>query len=155
MEEPLHRGDCHGMRRLRELSGMRIAGGEMNRELYELRDFVVGQCLDVLQPDATLIGGLTGLARVATIAREGSVAFTPHTWGNGIGVVANAHLAAGAGDGTYLEFPFDPPQWTLERRDFVLERPFDVDAEGCVVLGEQPGLGLVLNEDLLARTRIA
>jgi L-alanine-DL-glutamate epimerase-like enolase superfamily enzyme len=154
MEEPLHRGDRHGMRRLRELSGMRIAGGEMNRELYEFRDLLADRCLDVLQPDATLVGGLGGLAKIAQMAREAGVAFTPHTWGNGIGVVANAHLAAGAGDGTWLEFPFDPPQWTLERRDFVLEQPFDVDAEGCLVLDEQPGFGLVLNEALLARTRV-
>ncbi|MBV8409390.1 MAG: mandelate racemase/muconate lactonizing enzyme family protein [Alphaproteobacteria bacterium] len=155
MEEPLHRGERHGMRRLRELSGMRIAGGEMNRELYEYRDLLTGQCLDVVQPDATLVGGLTGLAKIASMAQEAAVAFTPHTWGNGIGVIANAHLAAGAGDGTWLEFPFDPPQWTLERRDFPLAQPFDVDAEGCVVLSEQPGLGLMLNEELLARTRFS
>ena len=54
---------------------------------------------------------------------------------------------------SHLEFPFDPPQWGLERRDFVLERPFDVD--GWVVLDETPGLGCVLNEELLARSRVA
>jgi L-alanine-DL-glutamate epimerase-like enolase superfamily enzyme len=155
MEEPLHRSDRDGMRRLREHGLVRIAGGEMNRELFEFRDLLRDRCLDVLQPDATLVGGLTGLRGVAQMAAEAGVAFTPHTWGNGIGVLANAHLAAGAGDGSYLEFPFDPPQWNLERRDFILERPFDVDAAGCVVLGETPGLGCVLNEGPLARTRVA
>jgi L-alanine-DL-glutamate epimerase-like enolase superfamily enzyme len=155
MEEPLHRSDRDGMRRLREQAGLRIAGGEMNRELYEFRDLLRDRCLDVLQPDATLVGGLTGLRSVAHMASEAGVAFTPHTWGNGIGVLANAHLAIGAGDGSYLEFPFDPPHWGLERRDFVLERPFDVDADGWVVLGGTPGLGCTLNEELLARTRLA
>jgi L-alanine-DL-glutamate epimerase-like enolase superfamily enzyme len=155
MEEPLHRGDREGMRALREQSGLRIAGGEMNRELYEFRDLVADRCLDVLQPDATLVGGLTGLARIAHLAADAGVGFTPHTWGNGIGVVANAHLAIGAGDGSFLEFPFDPPEWTLDRRDFPLAQPFDVDADGWLVLDERPGLGLVLNEDLLARTRVA
>ena len=154
MEEPLHRSDRDGMRRLRELSGLRIAGGEMNRELYEFRDLIHDRCLDVLQPDATLVGGLTGLRSVARMASDAGVAFTPHTWGNGIGVLANAHLAAGAGDGSYLEFPFDPPEWGLERRDFVLERPFDVDADGWVMLEDKPGLGCVLNEELLTRTRL-
>jgi L-alanine-DL-glutamate epimerase-like enolase superfamily enzyme len=155
MEEPLHRSDRDGMRRLREQSGLRIAGGEMNRELYEFRDLLRDRCLDVLQPDATLVGGLTGLRSVARMAAEAGVAFTPHTWGNGIGVLANAHLAAGTGDGSYLEFPFDPPEWRLECRDFVLERPFDIDEDGWVVLDGAPGLGCTLNKELLARTRLA
>ena len=95
MEEPLHRGDRDGMRRLRESVDLRIAGGEMTRELYEFRDLIVEGCLDVLQPDAALVGGLTGLRRVALMAQEHNLVFTPHTWTNGMGVVANAHLAAG------------------------------------------------------------
>src|SRR3546814_6885573 len=38
MEEPLHRGDRDGLRRLRDSVDLRIAGGEMTRELYEFRD---------------------------------------------------------------------------------------------------------------------
>ncbi len=37
MEEPLHRADREGMRRLREMVDIHIAGGEMTRELYEFR----------------------------------------------------------------------------------------------------------------------
>ena len=95
MEEPLHRGDRAGMRKLRESVDVRIAGGEMTRELYEFRDLIVEGCLDVLQPDAALVGGMTGLRRVALMAQEHNLVFTPHTWTNGMGVVANAHLAAG------------------------------------------------------------
>ena len=62
MEEPLHRGDRKGMRALREMVDIRIAGGEMNRELYEFRDLIEERCLDVLQPDVCLTGGITGLA---------------------------------------------------------------------------------------------
>jgi hypothetical protein len=47
---------------------------------------------------------------------------------------------------------FDPPEWTPERRDFPLARPFIVDAEGWLTLDEQPGLGIELNEELLAET---
>ena len=61
MEEPLHRGDKEGLRRLRGMTDLRIAGGEMTRELYEFRDLITGGCLDVLQPDAALVGGITGL----------------------------------------------------------------------------------------------
>ncbi|MBV8653642.1 MAG: mandelate racemase/muconate lactonizing enzyme family protein, partial [Alphaproteobacteria bacterium] len=51
MEEPLHRGDRDGMKRLREMTPIRIAGGEMTRELHEFREIIAGGCLDVLQPD--------------------------------------------------------------------------------------------------------
>jgi len=90
MEEPLHRADRAGMRALREATDVRVAGGEMTRELYEFRDLITGGCLDVLQPDAALVGGITGLRRVALMAQEHNLIFTPHTWTNGMGVTANA-----------------------------------------------------------------
>ena len=97
MEEPLHRGDYEGMRLLREHTGIRIAGAEMTRELHELREVITRGCLDVLQPDAAVTGGITGLRRIAQQAIDRGLEFTPHTWGNGIGLLANAHLAAGCG----------------------------------------------------------
>ena len=67
----------------------------------------------MLQPDAALVGGITGLRRVAYMAQEHNLAFTPHTWTNGMGVVANAHLTAGLADAPFLEYPYDPPEWGL------------------------------------------
>ncbi len=154
MEEPLHRGDREGMRRLRDKVDIKIAGGEMTRELYEFRDLIRDGCLDVLQPDAALVGGITGLRRVAVMAAEFGVDFTPHTWGNGIGLIANAHLTAGLGDAPYLEYPFDPPEWDLDRRDYMLAEPCRADAQGMITLPDTPGLGIVLDEERLARTRI-
>lgn len=155
MEEPLHRGDYEGMRRLRESTSVRIAGGEMTRELHELRELVDRRCLDVLQPDAVVTGGITGLRRIAEQALACGLEFTPHTWGNGIGLLANAHLAAGCAGSRYLEFPFDPPAWTPERRDFPLVEPLIAGEDGWLQLSEEPGLGLELDEDYLESTRIA
>ena len=61
MEEPLDRADRTGMQALREKANVRTAGGEMARELHDLRDLVVEGCLDVLQPDAALTGAPAGL----------------------------------------------------------------------------------------------
>jgi len=155
MEEPLHRGDYEGMRRLRDNADLRIAGGEMTRELHELRELIDRRCLDVLQPDVVVTGGITGLRRIAEQAIDHGLEFTPHTWGNGIGLLANAHLAAGCAGSTYLEFPFDPPSWTPERRDFPLLEPVVAGEDGWIELGEAPGLGIELDEELLASTRIA
>jgi len=154
MEEPLHRADRQGMRKLRDALGIRIAGGELNREMSELRDVVQEGCLDVLQPDVVSIGGITGLAKVAAMAKANGITFTPHTWGNGIGLLANAHLVAGTTDPSYLEFPWDPPEWTIERRDFMLTQPADVDRDGNLVLSEAPGLGFTLDEEALKRTQV-
>jgi L-alanine-DL-glutamate epimerase-like enolase superfamily enzyme len=153
MEEPLHRADREGMRRLADATAIRIAGGEMTRELSEFRDLIAGRCLDVLQPDAALVGGLTGLRRVAMMAREAGVAFTPHSWTNGVGVLANAHLTAGIGETTWLEFPHDPPEWSTARRDFPLISPVS-QKDGVLALSETPGLGVALDEDRLRATRI-
>jgi len=155
MEEPLHRGDYDGMAALRRLTGLRIAGGEMTRELHELRTLVGRGCLDVVQPDAALVGGITGLRRVALMAIDHGLMFTPHTWGNGIGLLANAHLAAGCAGAPWLEYPYDPPEWDVDRRDYVLSRPVEVDREGWIALGDSPGMGIDLDEARLRATRTA
>jgi L-alanine-DL-glutamate epimerase-like enolase superfamily enzyme len=154
MEEPLHRGDYAGMEKLRETVDIKIAGGEMTRELHELRELVARRCLDVLQTDVVCTGGISGLRRIAQMAQDASLEFTPHTWGHGIGLLANAHLAAGVGGCRFLEYPFDPPTWTPERRDFGLVEPVTADDDGMLVLGEAPGLGIELDEGRLAETRI-
>jgi L-alanine-DL-glutamate epimerase-like enolase superfamily enzyme len=122
--------------------------------LHEFRELICGGCLDVLQPDAALVGGITGLRRVAVMAEEHNLIFTPHTWTNGMGVTANAHLVAGLVDAPFLEYPFDPPEWGLDRRDYMMAEPLKVDAAGWILLGDAPGLGYAPNEEMLARTRI-
>jgi L-alanine-DL-glutamate epimerase-like enolase superfamily enzyme len=143
------------MATLRQEVDVRIAGGELTRELYEFRELITRGCLDVLQPDVACVGGITGLRRVAHMANEFNLVFTPHTWGNGIGLLANAHLVAGCVACPYLEFPDDPPEWTIARRDFMLRQPIDVDADGCLVLADRPGLGIELDEEKLRATRVA
>ena len=154
MEEPLHRADHTGMRALREACDVRVAAGEMTRQLHELRDLILGQCVDVLQPDAALVGGITGLKRVAVLAQEHHLTFTPHTWTNGMGVTANAHLVAGLCDAPFLEFPFDPPEWSLQRRDFPMAQPLSADDSGWITLSDAPGMGYSLDEGRLLATRI-
>jgi L-alanine-DL-glutamate epimerase-like enolase superfamily enzyme len=155
MEEPLHRGDYSGMRALREATDIRLAAGEMTRQLHELRELVTRGCADVLQPDAALVGGITGLRRVALMAQEHNLTFTPHTWTNGMGVMANAHLTAGLADAPFLEYPYDPPDWDVNRRDYMMAEPLSVDAEGYLNLSDAPGMGYAPNEPLLARTLVA
>ena len=153
MEEPLERADRAGMQALRQNTRVRIAGGEMAREFHDLRDLVVEGCLDVVQPDAALSGGPVGSIAIAALAHAHDVAFTPHTWGDGIGLMANAQLHAATGGDLYLEYPYDPPTWTPARRDFVLAEPI-VAAGGWLSLPSAPGLGITLDTDRLAAIRL-
>lgn len=158
MEEPLHRGDYEGMAelrsRVRDLGSMRIAGAEMTREPYELRMLLQRGCLDVFQPDAVCTQGISGLAEFGREVVAAGHLFTPHTWGNGIGVLANLHLTAGvAGEvgSQWVEWPFDPPEWSLDRRDYPLSSPLRA-VGGRVTLSDEPGVGIHLDEAMLART---
>lgn len=155
MEEPLHRGDYAGMARLREAVDIRIAGAEMTREWHEFEALHSHRCLDVYQPDVVLTLGIGGLKRLGDLVRGDGLIVTPHTWGNGLGLMANAHAAAAVGLAPYLEFPFDPPEWTPARRDFMMRSPIEADADGCLVLSEEAGLGFDLDEERLAATLIA
>ena len=124
VEEPLPGSDLDGMRMLREQGGgVRIAGGEMARTFDELRLALEADALDVYQPDVVLALGISGARTLADLALRRNRWFTPHTWTNGIGVLANLHVCCGVGGGPFLEFPYDPPGWTPERRDFMLAEP--------------------------------
>jgi len=152
MEEPLHRGDYAGMRELRARVDVRIAGGELTREPYEFAELLRQDCLDVFQPDCVCTQGITGLRRLAATVEAAGRVFTPHTWGNGIGLLANAHLTAGATTtAPFLEFPVDPPEWITARRDFILDETIEAEAGG-ITLPDHPGLGITLDAAALART---
>ena len=104
-----------------------------------------------MQPDVVLAVGMLRARTVAELARAGHRWFTPHTWTNGLGLLANLHVAAGVGGGPYLEFPYDPPGWTEQRRDFFLAEPLLIDAGGCLTVPAAPGLGAQIDEDAVAR----
>ena len=155
MEEPLHRGDYEGMAELRKRVKIRIAGGELTREPYEFRELLQRGCFDVFQPDAVCTQGITGLAKFAKEVAAAGKIFTPHTWGNGIGVMANLHLTAGTVGAPFIEFPFDPPEWSTARRDYIMTETIEADGEGWIHLSDKPGLGFTLDEVVLRKTASA
>jgi D-galactarolactone cycloisomerase len=150
IEEPLAGDDLDGMRMLRHATGARIAGGEMARTFDELRRALSDDALDVVQPDVVLALGISGARTLADLALRRNRWFTPHTWTNGVGLLANLHVCCGVGGGPFLEYPYDPPGWTPERRDFMLAEPLRLNADGCLAIGDAPGLGIVLDEDAVA-----
>ncbi|ARJ07156.1 isomerase [Cnuibacter physcomitrellae] len=144
LEEPLPQTDVRGAQRVRAQTGIQVAGGEMVRSLPEMIALVEADAFDVYQPDVVLAVGMLRARQVAESAQLRHRRFTPHTWSNGLGLLANLHVAAGVDAGPYLEYPFDPPGWTPERRDFFLE-PVQIAADGTLPVPSAPGLGAVID----------
>jgi D-galactarolactone cycloisomerase len=150
VEEPLPGEDLVGMRALRDETGVRIGGGEMARTFEELRLALDADALDVYQPDVVLALGVSGARTLGALALRRNRWFTPHTWTNGIGVLANLQVCAGVGGGPFLEFPYDPPGWTPARRDFMLASPVMVSRDGLLRVPDEPGLGAALDEEAVS-----
>ncbi len=147
LEEPLEGADLRGLASLRAGGRIRIAGGEMTRTFPEILAALDADAFDVYQQDVVLAVGMLRARTVAELALARNRWFTPHTWTNGIGVLANLHVAAGVGGGPYLEYPYDPPGWTPGRRDFMLAEPLAIDADGLLRVPAAPGLGIELTPE--------
>lgn len=154
LEEPLWAYDYDGLAQLRREVNLRIAGGELNMDLHEFGTYMEKGCYDVYQPDATFAGGITTARKVAGMAEARGLQFAPHTWSNGIGLMVNLHVAASVPNCLFIEYPYDPPSWTPEVRDFVLTEPVRIDGEGYVCLPDRPGLGVELDEEKCKRYEV-
>ena len=154
VEEPLDGADLRGLAGLRASApGIRVAGGEMTRTFAEQLAALDADAFDVHQSDVVLAAGMLRTRTLAELALARNRWFTPHTWTNGIGLLANLAVCAGVGGGPFLEFPYDPPGWTPERRDFMLAEPIRPDADGLLHVPRSAGLGIVLDAAALARYR--
>jgi L-alanine-DL-glutamate epimerase-like enolase superfamily enzyme len=155
LEEPLRAEDPDAYAALRELTGIRLAAGEMVRRVDEAVDLVVRGGVDVVQADVLFVGGLEGGRRVAAAAESHGRAWSPHTWSNGVGLVANLHGALGCSTAQWIEVPYDPPSWSAERRDWLLGTPVEIAADGTIRPPDGPGLGVELDLERLEQWRVA
>ncbi|HEY8347358.1 MAG TPA: mandelate racemase/muconate lactonizing enzyme family protein [Symbiobacteriaceae bacterium] len=154
LEEPLPRYDFDNIARLTENSPLPIAGGELNRGLHEYKLLIEHGCYHILQADASFSEGMLQLRKAAAIAEAFGRRFIPHTWSNGIGLRANLQVAASLPNAGWLEFPYDPPAWTVEARDRMLLDPLRIDPDGYVTVPQKPGLGFELDEDAVTKYQL-
>ena len=151
LEEPLDMYAFDEQAELRLRSQVPIAGGELNGGWHEFKIMLEKGSFDIYQPDATMGGGISDAKKVLDACLEGGLGFMPHTWTNGLGFLINLHVHACGSLEQPIEYPYEPPSWTPEARDGLLQEPIMVDADGMVALPQEPGLGIHLDEDKLAR----
>lgn len=154
LEEPLPRHYYRGLAELRNRLTIRIAGGEGNREFSELLEYLHHESLDVYQPDAVWSTGILRARQIANHVTTTGAIYSPHTWGDGLVLLANLHVAAAVSNAPFVEFPYDPPYWTPERRDYMLPEPIRSDHSGTITLSDAPGLGVTIDWKSLEAFRI-
>jgi len=142
VEEPLGPDRVAQLPELRRLSPVPIAGGEIVTTDRELIERVNGGSYDIVQPDATVIGGIGPVLAVLRAAAPAGTRTYVHCWGGAVGVLANYHAALAAG-GEMVEWPL--PSYPL--RDALLESLVYVEG-GEVTLTTAPGLGIELTPEL-------
>jgi len=132
IEEPLDAHDVAGHAALRVALDTPIASGEMLSSATDLWRLLDGGAVDVLQPDAVRIGGITPYRRVSELADELNVTVAPH-----FATQLHVHLAACQPREGWVEW-FD---WL----DPLFEERLEI-RDGRVVVPPGPGLGLTLAE---------
>ncbi len=154
LEEPFPSDDADGYAELGRATKLRLAGGEMARTAAEARALVLRGGIDVLQTDVVLAGGIEGARAAAGLVDENGAMWSPHTWSNGYGLLANLHVAHALSTCPFLEVPYDPPGWSPERRDWLLPVTIEIADDGTIEPPPGPGLGVVPDFDRLEQYRI-
>jgi D-galactarolactone cycloisomerase len=148
LEEPVWPPeDYAGLARVRGESGVPIAAGECAGTLADFAQLLDTAKVDYLQPSVTKIGGITEMKKVIALAQARGVRVAPHSPYFGPGLVASAHICAALAG--------QPP---VERFYCDLEAsPFGnlVNAAGGTMrVPDGPGLGLIVDEAVIARYRL-
>ena len=130
---------------LRRQSPVAIAGGEVLTRRQSFTPWLVRGAFDIVQPDATKVGGISEQRRIAWLASEFGIRFIGHGWNTAIGVAADLQLAAALPHTDLVEFIGGSAY-----ADGLLGEPFEIDAEGNLEFPMRPGLGISLDRDKVA-----
>ena len=94
-EEPVNAQDLEAYLQVKAaLPGVAIAGGENLRTRYEFQPYLARRAYDIVQPDIMHCGGITEMARIATMANASGIQVNPHVWGSPVMIAATLHLAS-------------------------------------------------------------
>ncbi|HXF65291.1 MAG TPA: mandelate racemase/muconate lactonizing enzyme family protein [Burkholderiales bacterium] len=140
-EDPVMKGDWRLMARLRASTTIPIAAGSTaTSDLLYLREYLVHEAVDYLQPNVRDIGGYTQGAKAAALAQAFNVPLAmggnwPHI---------NMHLHGGAPNGGRVEFHWQG--WKIME---ALYEGAPAPANGMVELPAAPGLGFTPKPGIL------
>jgi len=149
LEEPLHPDNIEGYGRLAARSPIKIAAGEEVCDLKEFRQLMDVGCIDVAQVDVTRVGGLARSKRIGWDSAERHRLCVNHSYKTGVNIAASLHFVAALPNTHYFEYCVE--QGAL--RQNLTRQKFPV-IDGDIVVPEEPGLGIDLDEDVVDKYRV-
>ena len=146
-EDPVSSLDVEAVARVSDAVNVPIAIGESHPGVYSLAPLIQRGIIDVAQPDTGRFGGLLQMRKLAAIAEVHSVMVAPHDGSLGpVAEMAAVHLLAAIPNFLIQEhLANDVPQ----RYEVMTGQP--VIEEGHIVVPDTPGLGVDIDEGVIAR----
>lgn len=143
-EEPISPDNRHGTAEVRRATAIPIAAGESEYTCFDIRDLLEIRALDVVQPDAAIIGGISEAMRVGHLAATHQVEMAPHCWGSAFSFMAGLNVAFTSPSATIIEFSLggNPMMYELVKEKIEVK-------EGMVEAPTGPGLGLTPDWDFV------
>ncbi|CAH1656751.1 mandelate racemase/muconate lactonizing enzyme family protein [Chelatococcus asaccharovorans] len=146
LEEPFTPDNLPGYRRLRDVTSTPLAAGENHFTRHELRALISEQLIAFVQADACKTGGITEILKIAALADTWHLQFAPHTSASVLSTAASVHVLSVAPNAFIYEA--DVSAINAFRDD--LGPPFAIE-NGTILAPEGPGLGVAIDERLIAR----
>ena len=131
---------------LRRQSPVPLAGGEVLTRRQTFLPWFTRGALDIVQPDATKVGGISEQRRIAWMADEFGIKYVGHGWNTALGVAADLQLASALPLTELVEF-IGGSHYV----DGLLDQPFKLDMDGFLAIPSGPGIGVTLDPDKVAR----
>ena len=149
-EEPIHPEDIEGYRWLRSHLKVPLAAGESDFSVAQSRELLSSRLVDVIQPNITRAGGITGVNEIASYAAANHVKYATHAGFSGIVCeVASFHVAAAAPNLHSVEIATNP---NLFRENLSSWKPANLALrDGKAVVPQEPGLGIEVDWDAAHR----
>lgn len=151
LEEPLIPTDLEGHIELRKaINWVPLATGEDHHGRHSFRQLIENRCVDVLQPDIELCGGLSETIKIYTMAEAAGLITIPHTsagtpWGQHFGISMPespmAEFWLGSDPGIPLEEVCPIPGMSMPQN-------------GYVVPSDAPGFGMEIKKEWINPVRI-
>jgi L-alanine-DL-glutamate epimerase-like enolase superfamily enzyme len=105
---------------------------------------------DFLRGDVAVKGGITTLMKVAHLAETFHLNLELHHGGNSLNNVANLHVIMAIANTEFFEVLLP-----AESQKYGLIQDIEIDSEGFVHAPVEPGLGAVIDFDLIKRKTVA
>ena len=148
LEEPVQpMDDYDGLRFVRENSRIPIAAGENEYTHFGFKSLIEKEAADLLQPDVIKAGGLLCCRKILGMAEAWNIPLITHSFYYGPGVAATAHFVMANPLSDEIEINTTPLV-----NDFMV--PNFRPVGGKIEVSDKPGLGIELDEDVVARHRI-